>query len=167
MSAALDPAGWRAPEPFIWTVTARDEDVDAFGHVNNAVYSRWQDRCAWAHSAADGLTAAVCAETRRGVALIEARLSFRKPVLSGDALAVGVWIAAVERGLKAERWFQIRRRHDGATVFESRCFYVCIELDTGKPARMPKAFLAHYRANPHITEAEAALPVPAPGSEGY
>ena len=31
-------------------------DIDAYGHVNNAVYLTWLDRAAWSHSAALGVS---------------------------------------------------------------------------------------------------------------
>lgn len=43
------------PHPHIVGLDVQDDDIDAYGHVSNAVYLRWLDRAAWPHSAALGL----------------------------------------------------------------------------------------------------------------
>jgi acyl-CoA thioester hydrolase len=48
--------------------------------------------------------------------------------------------------LRAERRFQVRRIADGATLARARIDYVCINLDSGRAARMPALFARAYIA---------------------
>ena len=46
--------------------------------------------------------------------------------------------------LSMERRFQLVRDSDGATVLRGRWDLVCIDISSGRPRRMPQAFLDAY-----------------------
>jgi acyl-CoA thioester hydrolase len=46
--------------------------------------------------------------------------------------------------LRAERRFQVIRLPDGTTLARARVDYVCINLDSGRAARMPEIFARAY-----------------------
>jgi acyl-CoA thioester hydrolase len=46
--------------------------------------------------------------------------------------------------LRVERRFQIRRAPEGETLARARTDYVCINLDSGRAARMPEHFSRAY-----------------------
>src|SRR5689334_6465833 len=48
MSAAPLPP-WDFPAPHVVTLEVLPADIDAYDHVNNAVYLAWFDRAAWSH----------------------------------------------------------------------------------------------------------------------
>jgi Thioesterase superfamily/Antitoxin MazE-like len=45
---------WDLPAPYVALLPVTPADIDAYDHVNNAVYMTWFDRAAWEHSAALG-----------------------------------------------------------------------------------------------------------------
>ncbi len=135
---------WDLPEPFIHRVHAKPEHIDAFGHVNNAVYNTWLDDAAWAHWDSFGFDKQTCAAARRGMAVIRAETDYLASSYAGDALDVAVWITASDGRLRAERHYQIRRADTGQTIFRSHWKLVCFNLDTGRPARMSPELVAHY-----------------------
>jgi acyl-CoA thioester hydrolase len=137
--------GWDHPDPFVIEVVARAEDIDSYRHVNNAVYLTWLERCAWAHSAAVGLPESTCLKLERGMAVHRMRLDYLKPARAGDAVRVGNWIAVCDGRVRATRRFQIRRADDGSTLLRGEIDYVCLNLATGRPARMPDEFRNRYR----------------------
>ena len=59
MSDAASPSDnalpWDVPAPFVQAVSPGDDDIDGLRHTNNAVYVRWCEATAWAHSASLGL----------------------------------------------------------------------------------------------------------------
>ena len=59
MSDAASPSDnalpWDVPAPFVQAVSPDDDDIDGLRHTNNAVYVRWCEATAWAHSASLGL----------------------------------------------------------------------------------------------------------------
>jgi acyl-CoA thioester hydrolase len=142
--------GFDLPDPFVWDVTAQAEHLDVFGHVTQAVYLAWLTEASWAHSRGDKLDEEICLAERRGMALIRSEVDYLGHGRAGDDLQVAVWITKSDERLRAERRFQIVRPADGATLLRARWDLVCFNLDSGKPARMPDSFVAHYRASDHI-----------------
>ncbi len=157
---------WDLPSPFVHTVTAASADIDGYGHVNNAVYVRWLDETAWAHSSALGLPPATCDTGRRGMAVWRTQLNYLGAALAGDHLQVGTWIVGQDGKLRVQRRFQILRPADGRTLLQGLLHYVCIDLDSGKARRMPVEFIQRYRPLPEVEQALAATGTDfAPGVE--
>lgn len=137
---------WDLPDPYIYRAVARPSDIDAFGHVNNAVYLKWADEAAWSHWESAGHTRQDCRDLDRGMAIVRTHADYLGHVRENDELDCAVWIALSDGRLRAERWYQFRRASDQMTVFRARTQLVCFQLSTGKPARMSGAFKDHYKA---------------------
>ena len=135
---------WDHPGVFCIPVTVTEDDIDSYGHVNNAVYIRWLTACAWAHSAAVGLPEAACLELRRGMAVRSIRVDLLAAAYLGDGLLVGDWVSAIDGRLRATRTYQIVNPASGTTLLRGHIDYVCINLDNGRPVRMPPVFLECY-----------------------
>lgn len=137
---------WDFAEPHTVNVDVRPEDIDAYDHVNNAVYLSWLDRAAWSHSAKLGISLEQCVTTlRRGMAAHRTEIDYLRAAVIGDSVRVGTWIVASDAKLRVERRFQIRRATDGETLARARIDYVCINLDSGRAARMPELFQRAYQ----------------------
>jgi acyl-CoA thioester hydrolase len=136
--------GFDFPAPHAIEVTVQAEDIDAYGHVNNAVYLTWLDRVAWSHSAALGVSLEQCLALRRGMAAQRIEIDYLRAALAGDVVQAATWIVSADRRLRAQRRFQIRRVADGGTLARARIDYVCINLDSGRAARMPELFARAY-----------------------
>ena len=119
-------------------------DIDAYDHVNNAVYLTWLDRAAWSHSAALGVPLEKCVALRRGMAALRTEIDFVRAALLGDRVRVATWIAGSNGRLRVERRFQVVRAADDATLARARTEYVCINLDSGRAVRMPEIFARAY-----------------------
>jgi acyl-CoA thioester hydrolase len=135
---------WELPAPHLTELEVEPQDIDAYGHVNNAVYLTWLDRVAWSHSAALGLPMAQCVERRRGMAAHRIEIEFLKAAFAGDRIRLGTWIVASDERLRVVRRFQVRRAADGATLARAQVDYVCINLDSGRAVRMPEEFARAY-----------------------
>jgi acyl-CoA thioester hydrolase len=72
----------------------------------------------------------------------------------GDRIEVGTWPVLNDGRLRIDRRFQIRRKSDGQTLVRALVHYVCIDLQTGKPKRMPIEF-TKYTVAPAVAEAVA------------
>jgi acyl-CoA thioester hydrolase len=132
------------PAPHVLELAVRPEDIDAYDHVNNAVYLTWLDRVAWSHSAALGVPLADCLTLRRGMAAQRIEIDYLRAAVKGDVVRVATWIVSADGRLRAERRFQIQRAADGQTLARARVDYVCINLDSGRAARMPATFARAY-----------------------
>jgi acyl-CoA thioester hydrolase len=135
---------WDFPEPHVIELGVRAADIDAYGHVNNSVYLTWLDRCAWSHSAALGIPLAECTRLRRGMAAQRIEIDYLRAARAGDRVRAATWIVSADARLRATRRFQVLRSADGATLARARIDYVCINLDTGRAARMPESFARAY-----------------------
>jgi len=132
-------------------------DIDAYDHVNNAVYVTWLDRAAWDHSAALGLAIERCVELDRGMAVVRSVIAYLRPALLGETVQVATWLLAGDGKLRVRRRFQVRRAEEGATLARAEIEYVCIELSSGRPVHWPPEFRERYVALPDVTAACAAL----------
>ncbi len=132
------------PGAHVVALAVQAGDIDAYGHVNNAVYLTWLDRAAWSHSAALGVPLERCVTLRRGMAAQRIEIEYLRAAVAGDVVQAATWIVSTDGRLRAERRFQIGRAADGHTLARARIDYVCINLDSGRAARMPALFAHAY-----------------------
>lgn len=142
-NAARTP--WPVAEPFIERRIARAADIDEFGHVNNVRYVAWAMEAAWAHSAALGFP--FSEYERAGVGCVVQRHEFDYLVSAreGDAIDVATWIAENDGRVRMIRAYELRRAGDGLALFRGRTKFVTVDLKSGRPVRMPPAFVAAYK----------------------
>lgn len=137
--------GWDIDIPFFIEIDVAPVDIDRLDHVNNSVYLKYLEQASWAHTEALGLNwdsyqslDAACVVRRHELDyLVAARL--------GDRLQVATWIDENDGRLALWRGFQIRRAADGRTMLRARTQYVSVRLSTGRPCRMPGAFVDAYQ----------------------
>ena len=137
-------------DAFTSRLTVAASDIDAFSHVNNAVYLKWMNDCAMEHSASVGLPAEACVDLDRGMAVRETRLVYQRPARLGDGVIIANWVTFNDGRLRANRYFQVARASDHQTLLLGASKYVCIALSTGKPARMPDVFAKAYQVEPGL-----------------
>jgi len=156
---------WDLPSPFIQRRVAVRDEIDGYGHVNNAVYVEWLDACAWAHSTARGIPPELCNTLNRGMVVWRTQINYLRAAMEGDELEVATWPVHNDNKLRIVRRFQIRRASDGETLLRALLHYVCIDLQTGRPKRMPEEF-TRYSVLPEVAVAVAAETEPyQPGVE--
>ena len=82
------------------------------------------------------------------MAVIKTRMSYLAATYAGDHLWVGDWLTHNDQRLRATRKFQIIREADQLCVMRAEIDYVCINISSGRPRRMPKDFAAAFVAVP-------------------
>ncbi len=150
--SGTDP--WDLPSPHCASFAVTDGDIDAYRHVNNAVYMTWFDRVAWDHSAELGLPTETCLALDRGMAVVRSVIVYRRPAMRGDRVEVATWLVPGAGKVRIGRRFQVRRA-GGTTLARAEIEYACIELSSGRPARWPEPFRQRYAP---LAEVLAALP---------
>ena len=154
MTAEID-LHWELPDPFTIDLVVGPEHIDRYGHVNNLSYLTWCEDVAWAHSEAVGLGFADYQRLDRAMALRKTEIEYRQAGFAGERVRVANWVVDIGR-LTATRRYQICRLDDGATLARARCDFVCIELGSGKPRRLPQEFVDHYTVLPSVRAALGA-----------
>lgn len=144
---------WDLPDPYVIDVVVSADDIDGYGHVNNAVFVTWMDRCAFAHADSVGIDADFCRRIDTGMAAIRHEIDYLASGYQGDEIAIGDWITINDGKLRAQRRFQIIRKRDNQTLLRCTSNYVCTSLSRGRPTRMPEKFIGEYCVLPSVAKA--------------
>jgi acyl-CoA thioester hydrolase len=131
---------WDYPEPFTIQHTALAEEIDGYGHINNSVYLQWLDRCVWEHCEFVGLPFDLCRSLGKGFAAVRHEIDYIAASYEGDEVLISNWVTLNDNKLRAERHFQIIRAEDSKTLLRADSKYVCTDLNSGRPCRMPEEF---------------------------
>ena len=137
---------WDLSNPFVIDIEVAADDIDGLGHANNAVYVSWLERCAWRHSQFLGLDLAEYRRLDRAMAVLRHEIDYLASAYEGQQLQMATWIVESDQRLKMDRCFQLIRPADGVTLLRAKTTFVCIELSSGKPKRMPAEFVEGYGA---------------------
>lgn len=135
---------WHVAAPFITYMTVLESHQDAFGHTNNVAYLEWLEKAAWAHSEALGLNIAAYYNLGCGCVVRKHELNYCLPSYVGEKLAIGTWISANDGKMSTTRDYQIVRLHDSKTILTGQTHFVTVDMQTGKPKRMPPEFIKSY-----------------------
>ena len=155
--SANDAVHWDLPAPYLALVAVGATDIDAYDHVNNAVYMTWFDRAAWGHSAALGLPIEQCLQLDRGMAVLRSVIVYLRPAVLGDTIRVATWLLPGDGKLRVRRRFQVMREAGGTTLARAEIEYACIELSSGRPMRWPPEFRERYVALDEVGRAAETL----------
>jgi len=143
---------WDHPAPFTREYEVKTADIDGLQHTNNTVYVKWCEQAAWAHSVALGLNLDRYRQLDRAMAIRRSEYDYLQASQAGDKVIAGTWITGWDRRLTMLRRFQIVRPADGVTLLRGSMHFVCIQISTGRPRRMPAAFIEGY--GPAVLELE-------------
>ena len=140
----MDDFNWDRTNPFIIDAAVRSDRIDGYGHVSNHFYISWMTDCMFAHSAAVGLSDEICVELQRGMAVKDIKAELSGSAYKNDNLKIANWIIFNDGRLRASRAFQIINGGTGKTLVRAEMKFVCINLVSGKPVKMPEIFKAKY-----------------------
>lgn len=135
---------WDYPDPHIFRTRVEAGDIDGLNHTNNAVYVNWCQQAAWAHSVTLGLDLQRYRELDRAMVITYSEFHYLQASQQGDEVAVATWIVDWDHKLTMARRFQVVRVADGATLLRAAMRFACIELSSGRPRRLPQAFIDGY-----------------------
>jgi acyl-CoA thioester hydrolase len=135
---------WDQAAAFIIDFEVSAEHIDELGHANNAVYVTWLERCAWQHSQRLGLGLEDYRRLDRAMAVLRHEIDYLAAAYRGDQLQLATWIVDSDQRLKMKRNFQLIRPADSTTLLRAQTTFVCIQLSSGKPKRMPVEFVEGY-----------------------
>lgn len=135
---------WDHPQAFVIELEVQAEHIDELGHANNAVYVTWLEQCAWQHSQSLGLGLSDYRRLDRAMAVLRHEIDYLASAFVGERLQLATWITDSDQRLKMKRSFQLIRPADRQTLLRAQTTFVCIELSSGKPRRMPVEFVEGY-----------------------
>ena len=135
---------WDYLQPFTLDSIVQADDIDGLNHTNNAVYVKWCEQVAWAHSVSLGLDLEAYRRLDRAMAITHSEYHYLQASREGDKVVIATWIVNWDRRLTMQRRFQIVRVDDGVTLLRGGMRFACIEMSSGRPRRLPADFIAGY-----------------------
>ena len=118
---------------FALSITARPEDIDELGHVNNAVWVRWIQDMATAHWNAiapeDAIDRYIWVVTRH-------EIDYRGNVEAGETVTGHTWISEPPKG--ARFWRNVSfTGPDGKIKVVAKTNWAIIDREKGRAVRVP------------------------------
>lgn len=114
----------------------RHYEMDALGHVNNAVYQSYLEQAAIEHSEHLGLTLDNYRQLGSVFVMRRLAIDYLRPAIAGDYLDITTWIQEV-RGSRAVRRYEIRKR-DNLLVVTAEALWVWVESASMRPRAIPQ-----------------------------
>ncbi|MCU0891964.1 MAG: acyl-CoA thioesterase [Sandarakinorhabdus sp.] len=126
---------------FAMTVTAQAADIDALGHVNNAVYLKWIQDVATAH-----WTAVAAPEHRDAYVWVVTRheIDYLRQTHEGETLTLTTWVGA-PKGARFDRFVEIAGP-DGQLRVKAVTTWAIIDKASGRLARVRAEIAAPFMA---------------------
>ena len=135
---------WKYNNPFISEWKIDKTHIDHYQHTNNVAYLARQEALAWEHSRSLGLSMDDYRSLDRGMAIVQHELKYHAASHENNRIACATWIISCDSKFRLSRYFQFINIDSGQTVYSAKTQFVCIQLSTGAPKRMPQAFVSAY-----------------------
>ncbi|MBN1680310.1 MAG: acyl-CoA thioesterase [Anaerolineae bacterium] len=121
-------------------------DLDAAGHVNNAMYLAYLEECGVRMAAAFGWPMTRMANAGFGLVARRCRIEYRQPATLDDDLTLSTWFSDPHH-TSAVRHYTITRESDNALLVRAHTRWVWVDLATARPIRIPAEFLDDFSPN--------------------
>jgi acyl-CoA thioester hydrolase len=136
---------------FTTALRVRHYEMDALGHVNNAVYLHYLEQAAIEHSEQLGLTLARFRELGGVFILRKMEIDYRLPAVAGDTLEISTW-AKEMRGPRAVRRYEIHRQNDHKLVVSAEALWVWVDRQSMRPRPIPQALIDLFMPRPVVAQ---------------
>jgi acyl-CoA thioester hydrolase len=135
------------PSPCVFVDRRKVEwqDLDPAQHVNNAMYLSYLVEAAWRFGEVVQWNWERMSSSGFGVWARKHQIEYLLPAVYGDELEITTWLSGARRST-INRHYTIRRVEDGELLARANSLYVCVDLSSGSPQRIPTDFLEDARA---------------------
>jgi acyl-CoA thioester hydrolase len=130
---------------FTTRLRVRRYEMDALGHVNNAVYLNYLEHAAVEHSDRLGLTFERYRDLGGTWVLRHMQVDYLRPAFGGDELDVTTWLYEM-RGVRAIRRYEIRRAGEDDLLLKAEALWVWVSFSTMRPRPIPQEVIAIFEA---------------------
>lgn len=129
--------------PFKTLLRVRHYEMDALGHVNNAVYQNYLEQAAIEHSEYLGLTLDVYRQVGGVFVMRRVEIDYLRPAVAGDTLEVTTWLKEM-RGTRALRCYEIRKQNQDNLLVTAQALWVWVDAQTMRPRPIPNVMLDKF-----------------------
>ena len=127
-------------KPFDKQITARADDIDELGHVNNAAWVRWIQDVAtdhW-HAAADPAHDAAYFWV-----VVRHEIDYLRAAAPGETVTARTWVEDPPRGARFVRHMEFTGS-DGKAKVRAKTTWAMIDRASGRPQRVPDEVAAPF-----------------------
>lgn len=135
-------------QPFKTLLRVRHYEMDALGHVNNAVYQNYLEQVAIEHSEHLGFTFDVYRELGGVFVMRRVEIDYLSPAVAGDTLEVTTCVKEM-RGSRAFRSYEIRKQDQERLLVIAESMWVWVEINTMRPRPIPSKLLDGFLQRQH------------------
>ncbi len=132
---------------FTTKLRVRYHEMDALGHVNNAVYQHYLEQAAIEHSEHLGFNHQKYQELGGVFVMRRVEIDYLRPAVAGDTLEVTTWLQQL-RGPRAIRCYEIRKQGEDQLLVTAEVLWVWVDTQAMRPRAIPRQLLdAFNQAN--------------------
>ncbi len=124
-------------------ITIPETAVDPNGHVNNVMYVQWMQDIALNHYDFIGGTDPTHALGATWV-VREHKVEYLLPAFADEEIEVQTWVVNIRR-VRSLRKYRFVRFSDGMLLVRGETDWVFVDLDTGRPRRIPEEIVNIFR----------------------
>ncbi|MBE9126470.1 MULTISPECIES: acyl-CoA thioesterase [unclassified Coleofasciculus] len=122
----------------------RHYEMDALGHVNNAVYQNYLEQAAIEHSEQLGFSLEQCRKLGGVFVMRRIAIDYLRPAVAGDTLAITTWLQQM-KGTRAIRFYEIRCLGEEDLLVTAEVLWVWVDSQTMRPKGIPKEILENFK----------------------
>jgi acyl-CoA thioester hydrolase len=124
-------------------IRVQDDDMDALGHVNNAVYQQYLERAAVEHSAHLGFGLELYRQLGGVFVMRRIEIDYLRSAVAGDRLEVTTWLQEM-RGPRAIRRYEIRKQGHDELLVTAEALWVWVDTKAMRPRAIPSELLLAF-----------------------
>jgi acyl-CoA thioester hydrolase len=136
----------RPEEVFTTNRTVEWRDIDPMQHLNNAVYLSYAEACAIELAQACGWPMQRWMEDGLAFVARENQAEYLHPAKMGEQIRIETWLTSL-RAATGRRFYRFARAGDGKTFAHLLTRWVLVDLQTGRPKRLPAEFRERIAPN--------------------
>lgn len=130
-------------QKFTTQLRVRHYEMDALGHVNNAVYQHYLEQAAIEHSEHLGFGLKRYRELGGVFVLRRVAIDYLRSAAAGDSLEITTWLKEM-RGSRAIRHYEIRHLGKEDLLVEAEALWVWVEAATMRPRPIPAVLMEGF-----------------------
>lgn len=123
-------------QKFTSRLRVRYHEMDALGHVNNAVYQHYLEQAAIEHSEFLGFGHKRYEQLGGVFVMRRIEIEYLRPAVAGDTLEVTTWLQQV-RGPRAIRRYEIRQEGEEQLLVTAEALWVWVDTKAMRPRAIP------------------------------
>ncbi|RUS95224.1 thioesterase [Dulcicalothrix desertica PCC 7102] len=130
-------------EKFQTLLRVRHYEMDALGHVNNAVYQNYLEQAAIEHSESLGFNFELYQELGGVFVMRRVEIDYLRPAVASDTLEITTWLEEI-RGTRARRRYEIRKQNKDDLLVTAEALWVWVDTKIMRPRPIPDVLLSKF-----------------------